>query len=101
MSSSHLENRSSKMEPLDVLSALVVRAPFDADIIPAYEAEGGNVRIQWNPTTMIERQILSGLRADVAIVTNTAMNMLIGEGIVDGATRRDLVTVGVGIAVLA
>lgn len=84
-----------------VISALVVRSPFDADILPAWEKQGHAVEVKWNPTTVIMDNIHNGYRTDVAIVTVAAMDELIEAGIVDASTRVELVESRIGLAVKA
>lgn len=86
---------------VQVISALVVRSPFDADILPRWEAQGNGVEVKWNPTTVIMDNIRSGYRTDVAIVTVAAMDELVEAGIVDASTRIELVESRIGLAVKA
>lgn len=91
----------SQSTTVQVISALVVRSPFDAGILPAWEEQGNGVEVKWNPTTVIMDNIRSGYRTDVAIVTVAAMDELIEAGIVDGSTRIELVESRIGLAVKA
>ncbi len=91
----------SHAKTVQVICTIVVRAPFDADIVSAWEKHGKGVEIKWNTTTVIMDNIRSGLRTDVAIVTAAAMDELVKAGIVDGSTRVELVESRIGLAVKA
>lgn len=84
---------------LNVHSALVVRSPFDAALLDIYRQEQGDVQPTWTPTTVLMKHIEHGLACDVVIVTDEAMDKLIADGFVDGATRRPLVISSIGFAV--
>ncbi|WP_249215938.1 substrate-binding domain-containing protein [Citrobacter sp. JGM124] len=89
----------SNSTKLNVHSALVVRSPFDASLLDAYRQDHGSVEATWTPTTVLMKNIESGLACDVVIVTDSAMDKLITDGIVDAATRRPLVISSIGFAV--
>ena len=91
----------SHAKTVQVICTIVVRAPFDANIVSAWEKHGKGVEIKWNTTTVIMDNIRSGLRTDVAIVTAAAMDELVKAGIVDGSTRVELVESRIGLAVKA
>jgi molybdate transport system substrate-binding protein len=86
---------------MKLLCALAVRRPFDAVIVPAFEAAGGAVSIAWHPTSVIMKQIAAGERADALPVISDSMDDLVARGIVDVATRVDVVQSGLGVAVAA
>jgi molybdate transport system substrate-binding protein len=85
---------------LHLLSALVVRSPFDAQILPQYEANGGNLRVDWNPTSVMVKNIDAGQRADALLLTIEMMDEYVAKGIVDASTRVDLLRSNIGIAVM-
>jgi molybdate transport system substrate-binding protein len=85
---------------LHLLSALVVRSPFDALVVPQYEAMGGRVRVDWNPTTVIVKNINAGLRADLLLLTIEAMDDFIASGIIDVASNVALLRSNIGIGVM-
>lgn len=84
---------------LSIHSGLVVRSPFDASLVGLYQAEHGPVDITWTPTTVLMKHIENGLRCDLVIVTDQAMDTLIDQGIVDIRSRRPLIVSGIGFAV--
>jgi len=86
---------------IQIISALVVRSPFDAEILPAWQQQGHAVEVKWTPTTVIMDNIRDGYRSDIAIVTVGAMDELIAAGIVDGSSRIELVESRIGLAVKA
>lgn len=90
---------AAQSRPLKLLCALAVREAFDRDIVPALKAGGLTLDINWNPTTVIMKLIADGQRADALIVMTEAMDRLAAQGIVDPATRFNVVQTRVGIAV--
>ncbi len=82
-------------------SALVVRSPFDASLLEKYRQQHGQVDATWTPTTVLMKNIENGLSCDVVIVTDSAMDSLIEQGIVDAASRKPLVISQIGLAVKA
>jgi molybdate transport system substrate-binding protein len=95
-----MENNSAGgAGPVQLMSALAVRAPFDRVIVPAFEASGTHVEIAWNPTTVIMKRVADGARADGLIVIADAMDQLVEQGIVDPETRIEVVESRLGLAV--
>jgi hypothetical protein len=45
---------------LKLMCALVIRAPFEQVIVPAFEAAERPVEIAWNPSTVIMKNIANG-----------------------------------------
>ncbi len=87
---------------LRVISSLAVRAPFDAAVVPAFEAGTGcGVEVAWHPTTLIMEGVAAGERADLLVVVADAMDELAGRGLVDPASRVEVVRSRVGLAVRA
>jgi molybdate transport system substrate-binding protein len=86
---------------LKLMSGLAIRAPFDAVLVPDFQAAGHTVSIDWQPTTVIMKNIADGQRADAVFVINTAMDELIRQGVVDAATRTEVVVSRLGLAVRA
>lgn len=87
---------------LRLLSSLAVRAPFDAAIVPRFEAETGcRVEARWFPTALVMERLAAGEPADVLVVVAAAMDGLAGRGVVDAASRLDIVRSSVGVAVRA
>lgn len=86
-------------ETLNLHSALVVRSPFDASLLNHYRHTVGQVDATWTPTTVLMKNIESGLSCDVVIVTDQSMDLLIEKGIVDADSRKSLVVSRIGFAV--
>ncbi|MFC7738159.1 molybdate ABC transporter substrate-binding protein [Roseomonas sp. GCM10028921] len=85
---------------LRLMCALVVREAFDRTIVPAYEAEADyQTAIEWAPTTVIMKKIAAGGRADALVIIRDSMDKLVEQGLVDPATRFEVVDSRVGIAV--
>jgi molybdate transport system substrate-binding protein len=87
--------------PVRLLCALVVRGAFDAAIVPAFEAAGGAIAIDWAPTSVIMARIADGARADAVFVLSDAMDRLVVDGLIEPASRVDVCRSRYGIAVRA
>jgi molybdate transport system substrate-binding protein len=85
--------------PIRLMCALAVRGAFDAVIVPDFQATGGAVSIAWHPTSVIMKQIAAGQTADALLVISDSMDDLVKRGIVDAASRMDVVQSGLGVAV--
>lgn len=90
---------SSSRLPVRLMSGFVVQTPFAAGIVPRFEQSGGAVQIEWNPTSVIVKALHAGQRADVLLVTREAMDALVEQGIADAATRVELLSSNLGLAV--
>jgi molybdate transport system substrate-binding protein len=84
-----------------VMCALVVRGAFDAHVVPAFEAAGGRVAIDWAPTAVIMQRIASGETADAVLVLSDAMDRLIADGAVAAGSRVAVARSRYGVAVRA
>ena len=84
---------------LKVMCALAIRQAFDQVIVPDLAAAGVTLEIDWNPTTVIMKTIASGGRADALVIMTEAMDELAAQGIIDPASRFEVVQSRVGIAV--
>ena len=89
----------TRLSPLTLYSALVVRSPFDDGLLEGYRRRFGDLCIHWNPTSVLMENIANGQLCDLVIVTDPAMEQLIAQGIADPATRRPLVVSRIGFAV--
>lgn len=85
---------------LKMMCALVVRTPFDQVIVPNFEAVEGSIEIAWSPSTVILKKLAEGQTADIVLALSDSIDMLIAQGVVDPATRVDVVTSTLGVAVL-
>lgn len=85
--------------PLKVMCALAIRQAFDQVIVPDLAAAGVMLEIDWNPTTVIMKTIEGGGRADALVIMTEAMDELSAQGIIDPASRFEVVQSRVGIAV--
>ncbi|WP_370875400.1 substrate-binding domain-containing protein [Methylobacterium amylolyticum] len=83
------------------MCALVVRGAFDAHVVPAYEAAGGRIAVDWAPTAVIMQKIAAGERADAVLVLADAMDRLVAEGLVEADARVAVARSRYGIAVRA
>ncbi|WLS80773.1 substrate-binding domain-containing protein [Erwinia pyri] len=91
----------SQQHPIRVFSALAIRAPFiELEAEWSRQHPEKTLAIEWNPTTVIEKKIASGEQADAVILTVPVMDRLIAEGLIDPASRVELVDSQVGLAML-
>ncbi|MEI2264590.1 molybdate ABC transporter substrate-binding protein [Erwinia sp. CGal63] len=86
---------------LKLFSVLAIRAPF-TDIENAWRQHHTEhaLAIDWSPTSIIEKNISDGARADAVIVTAEAMDRLIAQGVVAAESRVELVDSPLGLAML-
>ena len=84
-----------------LMCALVVRGAFDAQVVPAFEASGGSISIDWAPTAVIMERIAGGATADAALVLSDAMDRLVADGRVEAGSRIAVARSRYGIAVRA
>ncbi len=84
-----------------LMCALVVRGAFDAGVVPAFEAAGGRLVIDWYPTFLIMQKLEEGAAPDVVLVLSDAMEKLVAAGKVAPETRIDVVRSRYALAVRA
>lgn len=85
---------------LHLKCALVVKGAFDASLVPQFEARSGcKLDIDWAPTTVIMAKLAEGASADVLLLVAESMDELIGQGKVDGGTKRIILRSRIGVAV--
>src|SRR5215813_5296179 len=70
------------------------------DILPEFErAQATSPDITWASTNMLMDEIGKGATGDLAILTDEAIDALIGEGKIVAGSRVDLARSAIGIAV--
>ncbi len=87
------------MEPFHLMCALAVRAPFDRAVLPGFTASGGHVEVFWGPTTVIQDKLARGETTDAVLLTTEAVDALVATGVLDPATRVEVATSRLGVAV--
>ncbi len=87
------------MEPFHLMCALAVKAPFDRVVLPGFAASGGRIEVFWGPTTAIQDRLADGATTDAVLLTTEAVDALIGTGVLDPATRVEVATSRLGVAV--
>jgi len=86
---------------LKVLSTVGVQTVVE-ELAPQFErATGHKLAITFGVSNLMKQQIAAGESFDVAIMTSTVTDELIGQVKVSAATRTDLAHGGIGIAVRA
>jgi len=87
------------MEPFHLMCALALRAPFDRAVLPGFAASGGHVEVFWGPTTVIQDKLARGETTDAVLLTTEAVDALVATGVLDPATRVEVATSRLGVAV--
>lgn len=87
------------MELFHLMCALAVRAPFDRAVLPGFAASGGQVEVFWGPTTVIQDRLKQGEVTDAVLLTTEAVDALVATGMLDPATRVEVATSRLGVAV--
>ena len=74
---------------LHMKCALVVKAAFDAVLIPAFEKSSGyKLDIDWAPTTVIMSKLADGATADLVLIVADSVDELIRQGKVEAETKQ-------------
>jgi molybdate transport system substrate-binding protein len=87
--------------PLRLLSTLAVQGALRGSLGRCETAAGVTVDADFSPTVGLLARIRGGERADAVVLTAEGVEELIAEGVLDGASRVDLVRSHVGLAVRA
>ncbi len=84
---------------LKVMTSNALRSVF-RELVPAFE-RAHNIKIDasYDPAKRVQMRLAAGERADVAVSNAPAIDRMIGEGLLDTATRRQFAHYGIGIAV--
>jgi molybdate transport system substrate-binding protein len=70
------------------------------DLIPAFERERGvKIAVTWGSTQALLKDLESGARGDLAVLTDEAIDALMEHGKVNAGSRVDLARSGIGVAV--
>jgi molybdate transport system substrate-binding protein len=70
------------------------------DLIPAFERERGvKIAVTWGSTQALLKDLESGARGDLAVLTDEAIDALMEHGKVNAGSRIDLARSGIGVAV--
>ena len=84
---------------IKVLSTTAMKTVFE-ELAPRFEGEtGGRLAVSLGPSLQLEKRLLEGEIADVAIVTGPGTTELIGRGKIVAGSRRDVARSLIGIAV--
>ena len=86
---------------IKVMTSNALRTVF-ADLLPAFE-QAHNIKVDasYDPAKRVQKRLAAGETADVAVSNLPAIERMIGENILDVATRREFAHYGIGIAVKA
>lgn len=87
------------MAAFHLMCALAVKAPFDRVVLPEFAASGGKVEVFWGPTTVIQDKLAGGETTDAVLLTTEAVDVLLATGVLDPATRVEVATSRLGVAV--
>ena len=72
------------------------------ELVKSYEQKTGNtVRFEFGTAGAVAKRVAEGAQGDVVLATNSGLAKLATQGKVDGASIRDLGSMGVGVAVKA
>jgi molybdate transport system substrate-binding protein len=72
------------------------------ELVKSYEQKSGNtVKFEFGTAGAIAKRVAEGAQGDVVMATNSGLSGLAKQGKVDGASIRDLGSMGVGVAVKA
>jgi len=84
------------------MSGLAVQIAFVRYLVPVFESRTGTkLDIQWEPTTVIMRQIADGKRADIVVAIDDSLDELEGDGIILPDSRRKIADAVLGVGIRA
>jgi molybdate transport system substrate-binding protein len=84
---------------LKVLSGGAVRS-IVTEMAEAFRQETGNtIQFTFAPVGELRKKLSEGERADVVILSDTAIDQLMAEGVAAKGTRTDIARTGIGVAV--
>lgn len=87
---------------LSIMSALAVEVAFNRSIIPQFETESAlRLDVTWAPTTVLERDVANGTRADVMVAIDDAIDRMVDAGILSRETCIPIAQAVLGVAVKA
>ncbi|MCR4265197.1 substrate-binding domain-containing protein [Nitratireductor sp. ZSWI3] len=85
---------------LSVMSALAVEVALNRWIIPEFQSRSGlHLDMKWGPTTVLERDVGDGRRADVLLAIDDSIDRLVADGVLVAETRRPIAQAVLGVAV--
>jgi aerobic C4-dicarboxylate transport protein len=95
-------NQENPMKrPLKVMSTLAVEVALTRWLLPAWQAAGYDVDVQWDPTSVLKERIRNGERSDVLVMIDDSMHELARQGIVVSDSITPIAQAGFGIGVAA
>lgn len=84
---------------LKVMTSNALRTVF-GELLPAFErAHNMKIDASYDPAKRVQQRLAAGETADVAVSNLPAIERMIGENILDAASRREFAHYGIGIAV--
>jgi molybdate transport system substrate-binding protein len=85
--------------PVQVMSALIIRALVDDLVLPACQAEDLAVEMLWDPTVKLMERIWAGETADGIMAIDWAIDELEAAGRIAPGSRKPLAQAAFGIAI--
>lgn len=96
------ETHSSPLTSIDLFSGLVLRAPLERVVLPAFrQRHAAEVRTTFEPTTILAHLLRAGRHADLIIAVRETLAGLADEGLVAAGSLATIAVSRIGIAVPA
>ena len=88
------------MTKISIMSGLALRGAFEKSVLPAFtRASGFEVEVRWGPTTVLVDDIARGEVADVAVLTDAAIDQLAKNDVLEAEGQATVARAVLGIAV--
>jgi len=84
-------------DELKVLSTLAVELALKSALLPAWQAGGRSIVVNWNPTGVLIEQVRNGQRGDVLIAIDEPIAALVEAGILRAGTVRPVARASFGL----
>ncbi|MGB3386763.1 MAG: substrate-binding domain-containing protein [Pseudaminobacter sp.] len=87
------------MTTISIMSGIALRGAFETAVLPAFtQVSGFETQVCWGPTTALMDDIVSGERADVAVLTDVAIRQLTQDEILDADNQVTVAQAVLGLA---
>ena len=85
---------------ITMMSGLALRGALENVVLPAFEKETGiKVDVRWDPTTVVMQELAKGVKTDIVILTDKAIDELKQKNAIIASSATPLAQAVLGLAV--
>jgi molybdate transport system substrate-binding protein len=85
---------------ITMMSGLALRGALENVVLPAFEKETGiKVEVRWDPTTVVMQELAKGVKTDIVILTDKAIDELKQKNAIVASSATPLAQAVLGLAV--